>query len=69
MTRRLNIQMWFQPSLKPHSKRKFMLNSLMDILMRIVTSLTYLSELCIALNNRPANSIILFAPSLKDMDM
>jgi len=46
-----------------------MLNSLMDILMGIVISLTYLSELCMALNNRPANSIILFAPSLKDMDI
>jgi len=46
-----------------------MLNSLMDILMGIVTSLTYLSELCIASNNRPANGIILFAPSLKDIDM
>jgi len=46
-----------------------MLNSLIDILIGIATSLTYLSELYIALNNRPANSIILFAPSLKDMNI
>jgi len=46
-----------------------MSNSLIDILIGIATSLTYLSELCMALNNRPANSIILFAPSLKDMDI
>jgi len=45
-----------------------MSNNLIDILIGIVISYTYLSELCIALNSYPASDIILFALSLRRID-